>query len=356
MKKVWVWICALMLLASATGALAGVRATPNQDLGLRTGPNREYAWLDTMPQSTSITAYEYEEGNGVTWVLVQYTYRGKVYRGYTGLKRMTVHGDIPWAAHIYAGAAVIDDCSVLAAPTDRAAWRANLSLGDYVSILEFEGDYAFIEFYDVEADANSRGYVESWLLDSDALDGEAEYVDGNIDEELDIYGGDEYIDGYSGYDSSDWEDEEYPYIPAIEAVPNQKLALRGCPDTGSVWLSQLSKSTEITVLEREKGNGVEWVLIEFYRKGAWERAYTPKYRVDVEDYVPWADHMDIECEAAWDGAIYAVPDYDGAYRGWLDAGESVTLLEYDGPFAFIEFFDDDNDRDNRGYVPIDMLD
>jgi len=65
-----------------------------------------------MPSSTELTAIEYEEGNGVTWVLVEFMRDGQLDRAYTGLKRMTVHGDILWADHLNEESSAACDCSV----------------------------------------------------------------------------------------------------------------------------------------------------------------------------------------------------------------------------------------------------
>ena len=160
---------ALLLLASLAcgAALASVAATPNQQLSLRSGPNTAYTSLGTMPRSTPIRAIEYESGNGVTWVLIEYTRNGRVCRGYTGLKRMTVHGDIPWAEHdhfrMYA------DCGLMAlsAPSANAEDRGRINGGAAVDFLCYDGKYAYIEFNDHDTGTPVRGYVEAMYLSTD---------------------------------------------------------------------------------------------------------------------------------------------------------------------------------------------
>lgn len=149
----------------STGS-AGVPATPNQKLAFRTGPNTKYVELYTLPASTSITAIEYEEGNDVTWVLVEYTRDGSVCRAYTGLKRMTVHGSIPWANHNGQQVTIHDDCTVLAAPSSRGAYRSKLFAGETVTILEYESDMVFVEFYDTAYGAPNRGYIPAWAIEN----------------------------------------------------------------------------------------------------------------------------------------------------------------------------------------------
>ena len=332
MKRILACVCALLLAASMTGALAAAVAIPNQKLALRTGPNTRYAWLDTRPKSTDIIAYEYEEGNDVTWVLVQYELKGKLYRGYTGLKRMSVRGDIPWANHFYYGTTANCDCTVLAAPSPKGAYRASLLEGDWVSVLEYEDDYAFIEFYDRDERRDSRGYVEYWLLD----DREGVTV---------------YDYGYDMDDGDDWNGWEDP----MPATPNQRLALRGCPRKESAWLGNLSAATRISAVEYEEGNGVTWVLVEYCADDEWYRAYTGLKRMTVHGDIPWADHLYIGVTIARDGEVLAAPYANGAHRGWLTRNDTVDLLKYVGDFAFIEYYDYDLDDYCRGYVPQDMI-
>ena len=156
---------------AGSGALPGVPASPIDKLAFRTGPNTKYVELYTLPQSTAITAYEYEEGNGVTWVLVEYNWEGRIWRAYTGLKRMIVNGNIPWADHICTDVYLVDSADVLAAPNANAGRRGyTLIPGEQVTILEYDGGYAFIEFYDSNASAPSRGYIPASALEGASED------------------------------------------------------------------------------------------------------------------------------------------------------------------------------------------
>lgn len=145
--------------------LAGVRATPNQKLSFRTGPNTAYGELYTLGQSTPIVALELEEGNGVTWVLVEFEYEGSRVRAYTGLKRMSLSGYVPYAQHDSLNRRLQMTADVYAAPDMNATVRARLSEGSTVTFLGFEGEYCFIE-YRAGGELN-RGYVreESFWID-----------------------------------------------------------------------------------------------------------------------------------------------------------------------------------------------
>ena len=158
LKRVLCLVLCLAVLLPAC-ALASVSATPNQQLAFRTGPNTKYDWLFHMPQDTQLTAIEYEQGNGVTWVLVEFWRDGKLERGYTGLKRMTVNGDIPWADHLWEDVTVIADGVVYSGPGYEYASHASVAAGDGASVLRYENGFAFIEFYDYNHDGESRGWV-----------------------------------------------------------------------------------------------------------------------------------------------------------------------------------------------------
>lgn len=181
MKKLWLRIFALCLVAMlfTTAAIADVSAIATDTLFFRTGPNTKYAGDFSAPQSTHIVAIERDEGNGTTWVLVEFMLDGELQRAYTGLKRMNVLGTLPWASYIgYASTAVIGD-TVYAGPGSYYKVRGRLGDGEKVILLNYDGDYAYVEFYDAASKALSRGYVESWLLDSTTYyDGSAMFCPG----------------------------------------------------------------------------------------------------------------------------------------------------------------------------------
>ena len=149
----------LALCLLPLGALAGVSATPNQKLFFRTGPNTKYYAIGNMPQSTALTAIEYESGNGVTWVLVEYTRDGRRERAYTGLKRMSVNGEIPWADHLEIGTYATASCSVYGGPGIDYTMRAGLQSGDSVTLLRIDDGFMYIEFTDHTTGEPSRGWV-----------------------------------------------------------------------------------------------------------------------------------------------------------------------------------------------------
>ena len=320
MKKKLCIALFLLLALTAAAALASVEATPNQKLAFRTGPNREYVWLYNLSKSTSIRAIEYEKGNGVTWVLVEYEHDGFVCRAYTGLKRMSVHGDIPWAIHENRSCRVDESVQVFAAPTERGAYRGYLYEGEWITLLRYEGDYAFIEFSD--DGTPSRGYVKAWAIDDADMPS-------------------------SPYD--DWD----AGVKKVPATPNQKLYLRTGPNRKYIGLYNMPQSTSIQAIEYEKGNGVTWVLVEYQRQGFTCRGYTGLKRMSVDGDIPWANHLDESVRMAVDATVLAAPTERADYRGTVRRGEWVQLLRYEGDYAFIEF--SDGGTPSRGYVEADQI-
>lgn len=161
-------ICLVLLVClvlTPLSALADVPATPNQRLFLRTGPTTKYVSIGHMPQTTSLTAIEYEQGSGVTWVLVEYVRDGQLERAYTGLKRMTVHGNIPWASHLNTGLSLRESCTVYGGPGTNYMTRSYLSSGTYVTLLRYDGAFAYIDFTDPSTGDPSRGWVWSSAVD-----------------------------------------------------------------------------------------------------------------------------------------------------------------------------------------------
>lgn len=165
-------LCLIIGAGLPLSALA-VSATPNQKLAMRTGPNTKYTEPGSMPRSTSLTAIEYESGNGVTWVYVEFWRDGKLDRGYTGLKRMTVNGYIPWADHLSIESWMDSDSEVYSGPDYCYYDRYYVSEGQEVTLLRYEDGFAFIDFYDYDSDAYVRGWVPE-----EALDGEYDDYNG----------------------------------------------------------------------------------------------------------------------------------------------------------------------------------
>ena len=328
-RKILAALVLVVLICSAmTCAFAFAPATPNQKLAFRTGPNTKYVELYTLPKSTAITAYEYEEGNGVTWVLVEFVYQGETVRGYTGLKRMRVNGNIPWANHIGSYETACDSGCIWAAPSYNAAYRGWLNEGDGVTLLAYENDFAFIEFYDYENGAYSRGYVDRSLIERNTIP----VAPGGSTPII--------IPSQSG---------------GISATPNQKLFFRTGPNTAYPEMFSKPENTRLIAYEYEEGNGVVWVLVEFEHQGMRCRGYTGLKRMTVHGTIPWANHLNYSARTYRSSTVYAAPASNAYFRGNIGAYEWVSVLDYENGYAYIEYYDGDKGTYSRGYVPSSVI-
>lgn len=183
MKRLsFVAILLILAVVLSSAPVYSATATPIQRLSFRSGPNTRYSELFTLPQSTVITPLAYEEGNGVTWVLCEFVFEGKVWRGYTGLKRMKVNGKLPWATNLYGSGCILNDVAVYTAPNVNAKECGVLREGDFVAYLQLsypcdqpdcetcmfyaEYDYlqcpvgyAFVEYLDLNTQQPARGWI-----------------------------------------------------------------------------------------------------------------------------------------------------------------------------------------------------
>ena len=74
----------------------GIAATLTMKMATRLGPGTAYSEeLGTQPQSTAITVIEQVTMHGVPWGMVEYTYKNKLYRAYTGMKRIAAGQPVP---------------------------------------------------------------------------------------------------------------------------------------------------------------------------------------------------------------------------------------------------------------------
>lgn len=121
------------------------------------------------------------------------------------------------------------------------------------------------------------------------------------------------------------------------AVPNQKLHFHTGPNTAFTDLYVLPKSTDVIAIEMEEGNDVTWVLCDFEYKGNRVRGYTGLKRLDLCEPVLWTSNYNLSRTLISDGDVYAAPDDTTLRRATLKAGTTVTFLNFEGSFCFIEY-------------------
>jgi len=80
----------------------GLPASLNQRMATRSGPGTKYTEeLGTLPQSTRITLYEYVVTQGTPWGMVEFEKNGRLYRAYTGMKRIDTTQPVPLGSDSY---------------------------------------------------------------------------------------------------------------------------------------------------------------------------------------------------------------------------------------------------------------
>lgn len=83
--------------SSPFGKKTPLPAVLNQRMATRSGPNTKYSEeMGTFPSDTSITVLEQVIGNDVPWGLVECSSNGRLYRVYTGMKRINTNATVPW--------------------------------------------------------------------------------------------------------------------------------------------------------------------------------------------------------------------------------------------------------------------
>lgn len=237
-------LCLILCLALAlSGSALAVTATPNQKLAMRSGPSTHYTEPGSMPQNTALTAIEYEEGSGVTWVYIEFWRDGKLDRGYTGLKRMTVNGKIPYAQHLYQTDYMDESCNVYSGPGDYYLSHYYIYDGTEVSVLRYEDGFAFIEYYDEYKDALIRGWVETYQLEGGDDDDygynyNSAYAYSSSGSGSSSYGGSSgynSVDNYSG-SSSAAQDIEFYEGTLVQVTGSKSIPMYETPYSGSTVL------------------------------------------------------------------------------------------------------------------------
>ena len=137
----------LVMLLPEIG-LAGTRAYLNQKMATRSGPGTKYTEeLGTLPIETEITVISQAETNGTVWYQVEFTRNQKLYRCYTGKKRVNAYGDIPWENPDYVEDFTTSGADAYYGPGTNYAKRKNsVYKNTTVRVFSVEGDWAQCEY------------------------------------------------------------------------------------------------------------------------------------------------------------------------------------------------------------------
>ena len=124
----------------------GLRATLNQKMATRTGPNTKYTEPGTYAQSTKISVFYQTSGNDVMWGMVEFKYNDEWYRLYTGMKRID-SASIPKDPEDYIFAYLKSGVTPNYGPGEHYAVQPDkLPSGGQVKVFYQENGYAMVDY------------------------------------------------------------------------------------------------------------------------------------------------------------------------------------------------------------------
>lgn len=141
-------ILVLLLPELALAGIGGFEAHLIDRMATRSGPGTKYTEeLGTFAEDTKIIVIAQAETNGTVWYQVEFTRNQKLYRAYTGKKRVSAYGDIPWESPDYVEDKATGGADAYYGPgTNYAKRRKGISKGDTVRVFGVEGDWALCEY------------------------------------------------------------------------------------------------------------------------------------------------------------------------------------------------------------------
>ena len=141
----------------------------------------------------------------------------------------------------------------------------------------------------------------------------------------------------------------------MDARLNQRMATRLGPSTGySEELGTFPQATKITVLEQVMGNGVPWVLVDFYANSKHYRAYTGLKRINTAYELPWGETEFMVDRLVLTTDVYYGPGTDYAkHKKPLYAGQELRVFFEEDGFYLCDW--DRNGQMIRGYIPASAL-
>lgn len=162
MKRI-IALCLLALILLPEMALASVPASLNQQMATRSGPGTKYTEeLGTLPKSTPITVIAQVETGETVWYQVEYRSNGKLYRAYTGKKRVNTGSAIPWENTAYDEDTLTATVRPYYGPGEHYATRKQVSGNTPLRVFGVEGEWALCEYR--EGNKWARGYIHVDLL------------------------------------------------------------------------------------------------------------------------------------------------------------------------------------------------
>lgn len=168
---------ALSVPALASYSLGGQIATLTQEPVFRAGPGKAYPEVTKPDADATVVAIELEKTYGEAWTLCEFQADGSRVRAYTELDRISLWDDVSVASYEPLPRRLVYDGTLFAAPDLNARALAELSQGETVLFLRFEGDYCLVE---CELDGQPvRGYLREENFMPDLGEFEEEFPENN---------------------------------------------------------------------------------------------------------------------------------------------------------------------------------
>lgn len=149
-------------------------------------------------------------------------------------------------------------------------------------------------------------------------------------------------------------------MPLIYGTLNQRMATRTGPSTDYPEPGTfLSKGKQVRIISVAfDANEVPWVQVEFTYGKKHIRAYTGLKRfdqVDVND-IPREFNYDFEAILNQDVTpLYGPGTEYSAYSFTLEAGSSVSVIDYENGYAMCDFYAQDDEEWNRVWIPDSLI-
>lgn len=174
LKKMVAALLCLCLCLGLTVAMAdGYTATLKMQIATRTGPSTQYTEPGTFFQkdwqSQRVEVISKAYGSGVWWVQVEFRDGGKLYRAYTGEKRVNVNLDnIPQETVL--GYGVLNAAGELygyyGPGSHYAKTQHMVPWGVEGTLIAAENGYVQLDYYDSDLDEQCRAWLPSDLVDA----------------------------------------------------------------------------------------------------------------------------------------------------------------------------------------------
>ena len=142
-----------------TQQAGGVPAYLNQQMATRSGPGTKYTEeLGTLPQDTQIVLIEKVTTHGTPWGMVEFWRNGKLYRAYTGMKRIEAAYSAPEGSEEYYTVALSQAQTAYYGPGSQYATRKNaVGKGTKVRVLKEENGFFLVDYQP------GKQWVRTWL-------------------------------------------------------------------------------------------------------------------------------------------------------------------------------------------------